>query len=230
MKNGSSASAHEEACVRVAARFEERWLRIYVNWKLRADPIYLTAFELFRNSGQPLVDIGCGVGLLAFYLRERNFLAPISGLDRDGRKIERANSVAHGICQDVEFIEQDVCQPIMQTGNVILFDVLHYLPPDEQSRLLERLAAHLAPGQLLVIRDCPQDGNVRFWLTAWAERFAQTTTWNIKVPLHFPPRERILAVFSEDQFSRTVEPLWGRMPFNNHLFIFRRRAVETVPA
>ena len=66
---------HEEACARVAARFEERWLRIYVNWKLRTDPIYLTAFDLFRNSDQPLVDIGCGVGLLAFYLRERNFLA-----------------------------------------------------------------------------------------------------------------------------------------------------------
>ena len=230
MKNGSSASAHEEACVRVAARFEERWLRIYVNWKLRADPIYLTAFDLFRNSDQPLVDIGCGVGLLAFYLRERNFLAPISGFDRDGRKIERANTVAQGACRDVEFIKQDVCEPLEQTGNIVLFDVLHYLRPDEQSRLLERLAARLAPGELVVIRDCPRDGNTRFWLTSWAERFAQASTWNIKVPLHFPPRERIFAAFGEDQFSRTVRPLWGNMPFNNHLFIFRRRAAGTAPA
>ena len=230
MKNGSSASAHEEACVRVAACFEERWLRIYVNWKLRADPIYLTAFDLFRNSDQPLVDIGCGVGLLAFYLRERNFLAPISGFDRDGRKIERANTVAQGACRDVEFIKQDVCEPLGQTGNIVLFDVLHYLRPDEQSRLLERLASRLAPGELVVIRDCPRDGNTRFWLTSWAERFAQATTWNIKVPLHFPPRERILGAFGEDQFSRTVRPLWGNMPFNNQLFIFRRRAAGTVPA
>ena len=198
MKNGSSASAHEEACVRVAARFEERWLRTYVNWKLRADPIYLTAFDLFRNSDQPLVDIGCGVGLLAFYLRERNFLAPISGFDRDGRKIERANTVARGACRGVEFIEQDVCEPLKQTGNIVLFDVLHYLRPDEQSRLLERFAARLAPGELVVIRDCPRDGNIRFWLTSWAERFAQATTWNIKVPLYFPSRKRIFAAFGEE--------------------------------
>lgn len=227
MKNGSSVSAHEEACVRVAARFEERWLRTYVNWKLRADPIYLTAFDLFRNSDQPLVDIGCGVGLLAFYLRERNFLAPISGFDRDGRKIERANTVARGACPGVEFIEQDVCEPLKQTGNIVLFDVLHYLRPDEQSRLLERFAARLAPGELVVIRDCPRDGNMRFWLTSWAERFAQATTWNIKVPLYFPSRKRIFAAFGEDHFSCTVQPLRGNMPFNNHLFIFRRRAAGT---
>ena len=227
MKNGSSASAHEEACVRVAARFEERWLRTYVNWKLRADPIYLTAFDLFRNSDQPLVDIGCGVGLLAFYLRERNFLAPISGFDRDGRKIERANTVARGACRGVEFIEHDVCEPLKQTGNIVLFDVLHYLRPDEQSRLLERFAARLAPGELVVIRDCPRDGNMRFWLTSWAERFAQATTWNIKVPLYFPSRKRIFAAFGEEHFSCTVQPLRGNMPFNNHLFVFRRRAAGT---
>jgi len=58
--------------------------------------IFLIAFELFRSAHQPVVDVGCGVGLLAFYLRERNFLAPISGLDRDGRKITRAQAVARG--------------------------------------------------------------------------------------------------------------------------------------
>ena len=147
--------------------------------------------------------------------------------DRDGRKIERANTVAHGACPGVEFIEQDVCGPLKQTGNIVLFDVLHYLRPDEQSRLLERLAARLAPGELVVIRDCPRDGNTRFWLTSWAERFAQATTWNIKVPLHFPPRKRIFAAFGEDHFSCTVQPLRGNMPFNNHLFVFRRRAAGT---
>lgn len=229
-KNGSSGSAHEEACARVAARFAERWLRIYAGRKLRSDPLFPAAFELFRASSQPLVDLGCGIGLLAFYLRERNFLAPICGLDRDGRKIERAQAVAESVYHDLRFIEQDVREPIAPTGNIVLFDLLHYLPPNEQASLLERLAARVAPGGMLVIRDCPRDRSARFWLTHLAERFAQTTTWNLKGPLHFPTRERICAAFDDEQFSRTVTPLWGRTPFNNHLFIFRRRAAATVPA
>ena len=65
-------------------------------------------------------------------------------------------------------------------GNIVLFDVLHYLAPNEQARLLQRLIPCVAPGGLLVIRDCPRDGNARFWVTYLAERFAQATTWNIR--------------------------------------------------
>jgi SAM-dependent methyltransferase len=229
-KNGPSAAGHELACARVAARFPERWLRLYAGRKLRSDPIFSAAFELLRESKSPVVDVGCGVGLLAFYLRERNFLPMICGLDRDGRKIARANAVTNGVYHDLEFIEQDICGPIAQTGNVVLFDLLHYLSPNEQAHLLERLAARVAPGGLLVIRDCPRDRNARFWLTHLAERFAQVMTWNINAPLHFPTREEMLAAFDDDRFARTVQPLWGRTPFNNHLFIFRRRAAATVLA
>ncbi len=226
---GSAATTHEDACARVAARFGERWLRIYAGRKLRSDPIFPAAFDLFRNSDQPLVDVGCGVGLLPFYLRERNFRAPICGLDRDGRKIERAKTVAAGVYPDLEFSEQDVCDPIAQTGNIVVFDLLHYLQPDDQTRLLDRLAARVAPGGMLVLRDCPRDDNARFRLTKLAERFAQATTWNMKAVLHFPTRENIFAAFDEKQFSRSVAPLWGWTPFNNHLFIFRRHPAATVP-
>ena len=229
MKNGNDAAAHEHACARVAARFRERWLRSYAGRKLRSDPVFRAAFALLRQSNRPLLDLGCGVGLLAFYLRERNFLPPVSAIDRDGRKIKRAKAVAHGVYRDLEFSEQDVRAPLAPTGDVVLFDLLHYLQPNEQTRLLEQLAARVPPGGMLVIRDCPRDGNARFWLTHLAERFAQTTAWNLRVPLHYPTRQKILAPFGEDQFERTVEPLWGRTPFNNHLFIFRRRAAAAVP-
>lgn len=222
MKNVSDASAHEAACSRVAANFTERWLRSYVGRKLRSDPIFPAAFELLRATTQPLIDVGCGVGLLAFYLRERDFLQPITGLDRDSRKIGRARVVSERAYHDVSFIEQDVCDPIDALGNVVLFDVLHYLSPNQQLALLGQLAEGVAPGGMLIVRDCQRDRNLRFWLTHLAERFAQLTTWNIKVELHFPSRDEICAAFDQENFSRTITPLWGRTPFNNHLFVFRR--------
>jgi 2-polyprenyl-3-methyl-5-hydroxy-6-metoxy-1,4-benzoquinol methylase len=228
MKNGSSAIAHETACSRVAANFRERWLRTYVGKKLRTDPIFPAAFELLRASRQPLVDIGCGVGLLAFYLRERDFVEPITGFDRDSRKISRARVVAERAYPELSFIEQDIREPIAALGNVVVFDLLHYLSPNEQMALLERFAARVAPDGMLIVRDSPREGNVRFWLTYLAERFAQATTWNMNVELHFPTRDKICAPFDEQDFSWSIRPLWGRTPFNNHLFIFRRRAPAVV--
>ena len=229
-KNGSLVSGHDDACARAAGRFAERWLRIYAERKLRCDPIFAAAYELLRESNLPLLDLGCGVGLLGFYLRERNFGSAICGIDRDGRKIARARAAARDVYRELDFKEQDVSEPMAQTGNVVLFDLLHYLLPNDQSRLLERLGARVAADGILMIRDCPRDENARFWLTHLAERFAQTTTWNINVPLHYPTRDQICAAFPEDQFSRTIRPLWGRTLFNNHLFVFRRCQAAVAPA
>jgi 2-polyprenyl-3-methyl-5-hydroxy-6-metoxy-1,4-benzoquinol methylase len=224
-------TAHEPACARVAARFPRGWLRSYVKSKLRRDPIFPAACELLHDSDEPILDVGCGVGLLAFYLRERGCTQSIIGLDVDARKIRHANDAAASRYHDVSFHEQDVQEPIAEFhGNVVLFDVLHYLPLTEQTSLLLRLKESIAPEGVLIIRDCPRDGSLRFWMTWLAEKFAQAVSWNLNAPLHFSTRAQINDVFSETEFAREIRPLWGASPFNNHIFIFRPRARLTVPA
>jgi 2-polyprenyl-3-methyl-5-hydroxy-6-metoxy-1,4-benzoquinol methylase len=227
----SDVSEHESACARVAAQFPQLWLRCYVGSKLRCDPIYSAAYERFRGSAEPILDIGCGLGLLAFYLRERACRQPILGLDLDARKIRQGNRIAAARYSDIDLRHQDIQGPIpVFSGNIALFDVLHYLPPPEQTSLLSRLAQCVAPEGLLVIRDCPRDNSPRFWMTYVAEKFAQAVSWNLNTSIHFPPRERIAEAFNENEFERESRPLWGTSPFNNQLFIFRRRASATVPA
>ena len=179
----------------------------------------------------PILDVGCGVGLLGFYLRERGCQQPVIGVDRDERKVKRAREIAGtGRYLDLEFTTDDIRQTTPAfSGNVVLFDVLHYLPHADQRRLLSKLADCVAPGGVMVIRDAPRDRALRFWLTLLAEKFAQAISWNTGAPLHFPSREEIRAPFSEADFSREEQPLWGRTPFNNHIFIFRRRASVTAP-
>ena len=125
-----NAADHENACVRVATQFPQRWLRNYVRGKLRRDRIYQAAYELLRSSGAPILDVGCGVGLLAFYLRERGCRQAVLGLDVDMRKIRYGAKIAAGHYRDVNLRFQDVTKTIPDfSGNVALFDVLHYLPP-----------------------------------------------------------------------------------------------------
>jgi len=225
MENRSPRPAsHEEACARVAARFSEPWLRHYSGSKLRSDPVFRATVELLRETEQPLLDVGGGVGLLPFYLRERGFAAPITVWEIDARKVRRARAAAKTGDGSITFLEQDVRGELPPfSGNVALLDVLHYLDPPRQEALLRTLAAFVAPGGMLLIRDCPRDGSPRFWMTYAGEIFAQAVAWNIGVPLHFPTRESINAVFDARKFAAEEKPMSGGGPFNNRLFIYRRR-------
>lgn len=215
---------HEQACERVASLFAARWLRHYVSSKLRSDPVFSAAFELLDGLRRPILDVGCGVGLLGFYLRERGVDAPVLGLDTDGRKIRQGVAAANGRYGGIEFIEHDARKELPPfQGNVALLDVLHYLAPADQARLLSELAARVAPGGLLLLRDAPRERTARFWKTYVGEVFAQTISWNIGARLHFPTRESIAAAFSAEEFTREERPAWGGTPFNNRLFIFRRK-------
>ena len=224
-------TGHEAACARVTAQFSQRWLRGYVGSKLRRDRVYPEAYELFSSSDEPILDVGCGVGLLAFYLRERGCRQPILGLDVDARKIQQGMRIAQQRYKDVDLRTQDVQGPLPDfSGTIALFDVLHYLPLAQQTALLSRLARCVAPAGSLVIRDCPRDNGPRFWMTWVAEKFAQAVSWNWNTSLHFPSRELIDDAFPQNEFERESRPLWGTSPFNNYLFIFRRRARGNSPA
>jgi SAM-dependent methyltransferase len=171
------------------------------------------------------------VGLLAFYLRERACLQPVLGLDVDARKIRYGAKIAGARYDDVDLRFHDVRDAIpVFSGNIALFDVLHYLPDAAQTAVLSHLAGCVAPGGVLIIRDCPRESRPRFWMTWLAEKFAQAISWNLNASLHFPSRRSINDVFNENEFERESRPLWGKSPFNNHIFIFRRSASEAVPA
>ncbi len=222
---------HERACRRVAALFSERWLRGYVAWKLRADPIFLVAHELFRSRSLPILDIGCGVGLLAFYLRERGCEQAIVGLDRDARKIDRALEIgARRGYKNVRFRTTIVDEaPAEFCGDVALLDVLHYVSEARHLSLLTSVAKRVSERGIVVLRDCLRERRGRFYATYVAEKFAQMISWNVGTPLHFASRAEIEEPFAPDKFTREERPMWGNTPFNNRLFIFRRQSTEVVP-
>jgi 2-polyprenyl-3-methyl-5-hydroxy-6-metoxy-1,4-benzoquinol methylase len=211
-------------------QFRSPWLRSYVRNKLRSDRIYPEAYDLLGRSAEPILDVGCGVGLLAFYLRERGCAQPILGLDLDARKISCGAEIATRAYRDVELRFQDVETTLPDfLGNVAVFDVLHYLPQSAQAALLTRLAERVSPGGFLIIRDSLREMRPRYWMTWLAEKFAQAISWNRNVELHFPSRASIDDIFDGAEFERASRPLWGASPFNNHIFICRRRAAAAVP-
>lgn len=217
-------NAREQSILeRVPRHFRSRWLQGYARGKLRSDPVYRASFERLGGSSLPLLDLGCGTGLHAFYLRERGFAPPILGIDVDRAKIAAGQAICAAHYPGVELrVGEGEALPEF-SGNVAMLDVLHYFPGHAQPAVLASLAARVAPGGWCIIRTTPRDGSWRFRMTQVEEWLARCTAWMQRPALEFPTLELVAAAFPEAQFEREISPLWGRTPFNSWLLAFRRR-------
>lgn len=208
---------------KIAALFPGRWDRNYVAAKLRTDPLYSALAQNLRGSDLPLLDLGCGLGLSAFFLRSEGIGMPVYGLDYDSRKIDSARlaAIASGET-NLSFTHHDARTGLPEhQGNVSILDILQFFTPDEQQTLLQLAASRVAPGEKLIIRSGLCDSSWRFKITVLGDWLAKATFWMKAAPTHYPKRDdfhRILSRFGHVEIS----PLWGSTPFNNHLIVMTR--------
>lgn len=211
---------------RIAARFERRALQGYVRWKVRTDIVYAAALEALRGRDLPLVDLGCGVGLLAFYLREHGYTAPVTGVDFDERKIAAARFAAKND-RGIEFIAGDARDPLPAGHNVVILDILHYFDSASQQKILANAAGAVPPGGAVILRQPIRDGSWRYRLTKRVDSLARTLRWMQAESLNYPTREEVTSPFAG--FASDIRPLWGRMPYNTYFFVFTRPAAANPP-
>jgi len=208
---------------KLAAPFPGIWDRSYVSSKVKTDPLYGAVYDELRTSPLPLLDLGCGLGLLAFYLRERGLEFPIRGLDYDPRKIESAHRAGAKLShQALDFDTHDAREGLPEhAGNVTILDILQFFTPPEQETLLGLAAQRVLPGGKLVIRSALRDESWRFKVTVAGDLFAKASFWMKAAPTHYPTAsdfERVLSPYGKVR----IKPLWGGTPFNNHLIVLER--------
>lgn len=202
--------------------------RCYVRSKLSTDPLYPAAADALTGETFPLLDIGCGLGLFALYLRSRGMSFPITGLDFDERKIASAReALEKSGATGVAFSQADARAALpAHEGNVAILDILQFFLPDEQESLLRRAASCLPPGGKLVIRSGLRDQSARYSITHAADLFSRAAFWMKSAPVHYPTEK-----FFRGTLSRfggvSIRPLWGNTPFNNYLVILTRAGSVT---
>ena len=209
--------------LREAAGRYRQWpnLYCYAIGKIALDPAYPAVASILQGSQRPLLDLGCGMGLLAAYLRANGYRAPILGLDVDQRKIEIARQVLGETGE--EFHARDAMNFQDHSGDIVMLDVLHYFSDEDQRRLLKKVAASIAPRGVALIRLALNERNWRFAATKFEEWFVHFSRWIPKCGWNFPTREEVLSPFSEEGLVSDIRPMWGLTPFNSHLFAFRRK-------
>lgn len=210
---------------RFARVFPDPHARWYVAIKVATDPLYPAVFAALRGSRAPLLDLGCGMGVLSFYLRAHGYSAPIHGIDYDPRKIAAAHQVMQATgAAGLIFAQGDAREQIPDHhGSVTILDILQYFPPDEQARLLTTAAARLSTEGVLIIRSCLDSPGWRFSFTRWNDRMANRLRWMQAAPVHYPTAQSLTSSLSVAGLTGTLIPLHGWTPFNNWLAVFRRK-------
>lgn len=207
----------------IAARYLQRGERTYARGKLATDPLYAGVARMLAGAPRlPLLDVGCGLGLLGHYLHACRLLHGYLGIDHDERKIAVARAAALTLDDALQLRCADVAELPDFRGHVALLDVLHYLPRARQPALLDRLATHLAPGGRLVIRNVLRARHWRFHATVLEERILHLTGWMRVGATWYPSADEIRAPLQAAGLTVSIAPLWGHTPFNSYLIVAQR--------
>ncbi|MGY0504906.1 class I SAM-dependent methyltransferase [Luteimonas sp. e5] len=197
----------------------------YARSKLATDPLYDGVLDALQGCDAPLLDIGCGIGLLLHALRAAGRDMPYHGTDLDPRKIAQARAgMARAGLENAQFSQGDAGAGLpAHSGSVALLDVLQFLPDDAaRSELLKQIIARLAPGGRLVMRTGLADGSPRAGFTRLVDRLSALWGWMPIRPSRLPQRDWLEQAL-RDAGLQPEFTLWrGRTPFNNWLVVAER--------
>lgn len=227
---GATRPLDAATAARIAGAFRpDRWYGnrtpyFYTRAKLRSDPLYPGAIAALRGCDAPLLDLGCGMGLLAHALRDAGLGMPYRGVDIDAPKIAQATrAAANAGLRDAAFEAMDLSarMPAHQ-GSVAILDVLQFVSPEAQAAILDAAVAMLAPGARLVIRTGLDDGSTRARTTRRIDALSRALRWMNAGPQAYPDPDALRARFDAAGLASTFSPLYGRTPFNNWLVVASR--------
>ena len=204
-----------------------RWDYYYTRTKLGSDPLYPGVLQALRDSQAPLLDLGCGLGLLAHALRLDGQALAYRGVDNDAAKIGRARSVAgKSELADTRFDVVDLAKgPPVHQGSVAILDVLQYLDAAAQQALIGEVIGMLTPGARLVIRTALGDTSRRGKTSRVTDRLANLIGWMQSRPKCYPDVDAMRTRLAEAGLRTAFSPLYGSTPFNNWLIVAEKPAL-----
>lgn len=231
--------AFSELVARAAERFRSsgRGPYYFARGKLGGDPVFAALLRDGRiASGARIVDVGCGLGVLAALLASAEQCDPstsdwpqtwappplhwtLLGFDLRTRAIAAAQSALSDRGARVSFTVGDVRRMALPASDVVvMLDVLHYIGHDDQRVVLTTVFEALPAGGTLLLRVGDAAPNWRFRWTAAVD--ACVTLARGSWPrFHFRPLAAWQSLLESIGFACVAQPMSEGTAFANVLLI-----------
>lgn len=218
---------------RSAGRFAWHFAR----GKLGMDPVFrhVLGAGLIPPHARVL-DIGCGQGLLASLLQSCGRAyhagdwpadwpaapagAQVTGIELMARDVDRARAA---LGEAATFVCGDMCRTDFPASDaVVILDVLHYVPIDEQDRVLARVHAALSPGGRLLLRVGDAAERRGFAVSQWVDHVVTRVRGHSVPPTYGRPLADWIARLQTLGFTVEPRPMSQGTPFANVLLVAQR--------
>lgn len=220
---------------RTTGKFNYHWAR----GKLGNDPMFAAFIDhgVFPD-GARVLDLGCGRGLLAAWMLAAERLSEqdgaaagvnvpkglrFAGVELMAREAECGNKALqplHG--ERVQLRGGDMRSAQLDAADVItVLDVLHYIPYDEQDRMLDRIRAALGKGGIFVTRVGDANSGVRFALSQLVDRCMSFAQGHRLGRMWCRPLGDWIQALEKRGFAVQTHPMSSGTPFANVLMISR---------
>jgi SAM-dependent methyltransferase len=183
----------------------------FARGKLRGDPIYRSSLDdRLLPSGETLVDVGCGQGLMLALLIEARGLVRASswpparalppqfdrliGIETRSRMARLARS-ALGVEARIERADARTIE-LERCSAVLLFDVLHMMSKEEQQGLLSKVAGALTAGGVILVREADSAAGWRFLVVRSVNRLKALAQGSWRQRFSYRTRDQWLSCFA----------------------------------
>lgn len=213
-----TVTSHRGAAKRILRGYPF-WSRLYAAIRFLIIPQpFLDAVEQHLPAHGTVLDIGCGFGLFTLYLALKRPQCDFIGLDLSERRIAQAQRAAELLqVTNVQFICADLGEKDLPTqlNAAYCLDLLHHMTPSAGDKLIDRIAASLAPGGRLIIKDITTRPRLMLYFT-----FLLDLLMNPADSFYYRSDEVWRARLAQSGFiSLAVYPLRNFLPYPHFMLV-----------
>jgi hypothetical protein len=208
----------------------------FARGKLSRDPVFFALLQAgVIPDAERLIDLGCGQGLLASWLRAARALyergrwpsgwpAPpqlgaIWGLELMANDVARARNA---LGDAAEFSQGDIrTAEFGSAGVAVVLDVLHYIDYAAQDAVLRRVRAALPDRGVFVTRVGDAGGGLPFRISNWVDGAVAMLRGHRLATFHCRPLQEWIATLQALGFTVEATPMCAGTPFDNVMLVGR---------
>lgn len=185
---------------------------LYARIRWRLCPFEKIESQLPREG--TIVDVGCGFGMFANYLKVKSNNRVVLGFDKSSRRIEAAKaSIRPG--GNIEFFNEEAdLKKFSNLSGVVMTDFLHHVNYEYQERLLRDTFSALAEGGRLVILDLDTKPRWKYLMVKAIDRVL-----NPRQEICYRSEENFMQLLRGIGFMVRSYPAHYNLPLSDILFL-----------
>ena len=192
-----------------------RKVALYARLRWRLCPF--EEIEKYVPKEGPIIDIGCGYGLLANFLVLKSAKRDVTGIDLSSGRIRAAQKTTDNRKQ-IRFRLMNVLD--LQLGKynaMVMSDFLHHIDYQVQEELLARCYQDLPTGSFLIIEEVDNRPLWKYWFAFLIDRLL-----NIGERQFFRPHQEFQDLLQGIGFSVKIKKVDKHLPLSDILFICKK--------